>query len=163
MKMKGTLTYGLNAQDFEGLSERTKRKLLVLMSRISEASYRRGCQQAQEMECAHDRIGGWRYGNLDKSPGFDTRHIKFTALERLDIEYGPQLYEVGLHVPACVAAKAPVRRYDGISFFTCRKCGRATALAKDDVWGKIFRCVHCCAVLMDCRDVPPPGERGKQA
>jgi hypothetical protein len=97
---KGTLLYGLKPEAFEVLHPKTKKNLLTLMARISEASYRRGCQQAQVMEFAHDRVSDWRYGDLDKSPGFDARLVEFTALERLDIEYGGYLDQIGLRIPS---------------------------------------------------------------
>jgi hypothetical protein len=39
-----SVAYGLKCGEFDNLSERDKRRLVKLMARISEASYRRGFQ-----------------------------------------------------------------------------------------------------------------------
>ena len=40
-----SVAYGLHHGEFDNLNDDTKRKLIRLMARISEASYRRGFQQ----------------------------------------------------------------------------------------------------------------------
>lgn len=90
------------------LSEREKTAVLKLMSRISEASYRRGFQQGARF--AEDGVVGdqgdiakWRYGHqLDKAPthveilGPKRKHPWQDAALRLDVEFGNSLADVGL-------------------------------------------------------------------
>jgi hypothetical protein len=71
--IKGTLLSGFKPGEFDDLPEKTKRRLVRLMARISEKSYRRGCQQALTTGCAHKSISDWRYQTLDKSQGVDTK------------------------------------------------------------------------------------------
>jgi len=58
--------------EFEDLPKSTKRKLVKLMARISEKSYRRGVQQALAVGFTHKSVSDWRYGDMNKSKGIDT-------------------------------------------------------------------------------------------
>jgi DNA-directed RNA polymerase subunit RPC12/RpoP len=42
--------------------------------------------------------------------------------------------------------------------YKCEKCRKTTNLSDDDIWGKVIRCVHCTAVLMDNRHTLPPNK-----
>lgn len=43
-------TVNLKREDFEGINEKTKKKLILLISRIMERAYRRGVQQTLVMD-----------------------------------------------------------------------------------------------------------------
>ena len=86
--------YGLKEGEFDDLDPKVKKRLLKLMSRISEMSYRRGAQhgafliggvtEGQEYE----RIAKWRFrSSLDRSVGVDGRKVVTDAMKRLFIEY----------------------------------------------------------------------------
>jgi DNA-directed RNA polymerase subunit RPC12/RpoP len=40
--------------------------------------------------------------------------------------------------------------------YRCTKCSKTTHVSAEDIWGKIIRCVHCAAILMDNRHTLPP-------
>lgn len=35
----------------------------------------------------------------------------------------------------------------------CGSCKKSTRIPKAEFWGKIFRCVHCCEVIADERNL----------
>lgn len=95
-----SVAYGLKDDDFSHIDQATQKKLIKLMARISEKSYRRGFQHGQ---CFANE--GYRAvdGNhlrfdvpIDKSPYTDTFHPNgkwapnsgHSAIERLLMEYG---------------------------------------------------------------------------
>lgn len=87
--------YGLKDGEFSDLPQKIKNKLLRLMARIMERAYRRGVQQAMEMEPTVEigDLHAYRYENsLDDSLGLDG--FRSSSLERLAME--ESLDEVGL-------------------------------------------------------------------
>lgn len=93
-------TYGLKLHEFSHLSGDDSKKLVRLIARISERSYRRGVQQTITLYRKNsilpqiiDNLYDYRYENdLDNSYGLDG--LKTTSLERLDME--ESLREIGL-------------------------------------------------------------------
>lgn len=96
---------GIKERALADLSASEKRAVLNLLSRISEASYRRGAQQGvtfQERCPEHlpKSLWSWRYErSLDKAPPLDGRPMSFleTSRDRLFCEYWSALRHVGLH------------------------------------------------------------------
>lgn len=97
---------GFSEDEFAAIDPRLKRKLLRLMARIAEKSYRRGYQQGEYLNRPENIGDEWRINpadlrhrtNLDVSPGVDSKHYKTTSLERLDMECGV-LRELGFEFP----------------------------------------------------------------
>lgn len=90
-----SLAHGLKFGEFNDIPNEKISKLIRLMARISEKSYRRGVQQAAMFFIEKDGAGiidsdqsslhDWRYGtSLDESPGLDGYHS--SSLERLFCE-----------------------------------------------------------------------------
>ena len=88
----GSSRFGLVMGEFDHLPDKTKKKLVNLMSRIMERAYRRGVQQALCMQ-ENDQIEEWilgdthkyRYGkSLANSIGLDG--FTTTSIERLFME-----------------------------------------------------------------------------
>lgn len=82
--------YGLRHGEFDHLTDGDRGKLLRLMARLAEKSYRRGAQQGAvlgaEGVIAHD-LHAWRYErSLDRCPWLDDPQHTETALDRLLIE-----------------------------------------------------------------------------
>lgn len=103
MNLKYThgIAKGLSEGEFSDFSPACKKKLLGLMSRISEASFRRGLQHGELF--AKDGRRLWiktvdlRFDvTLDKSPAADDRGFRPTALERLGYEHSSTLIALGL-------------------------------------------------------------------
>lgn len=101
MKIDSGIGKGLRYDEFAKLPEITQRKLLKLLARVSESSFRRGLQHGNHFAKTGKpmwisptdlRFGG-RFG-LDKSPWVDTKGGGTPSLERLWLEYG-DLYELG--------------------------------------------------------------------
>jgi hypothetical protein len=93
---KGSVGHGFEFDEFADIPPKTTKKLMKLMARIAEQSYRRGFQQALESELpiTVDVIWKWRYDPpLDGSPS-PFGHNKSTSLERLDIENGITLRDL---------------------------------------------------------------------
>lgn len=95
---------GLCEGEFASLNERTLRRLVTLMSRISESSFRRGLQHGQHFERKGIRL--WitpeklRFDiSLDKSPMPCSRFPKFSATDRLQFEHGGTLQALGFVLP----------------------------------------------------------------
>lgn len=86
-----SVAFGLKEGEFASLPEPTRNKLVRLMSRISEASFRRGFQHG----CVQTKKGAvkgdpsvLRFGrSLDKSPWAETASGGLSAKERLFCEY----------------------------------------------------------------------------
>ena len=93
------VTKGFRDQRFLSLSERDKRDILKLMARVAEQAYRRGAQQGAGLAGKPSFRGDlweWRYRpSLDLSPWVD-HPTTTTSLDRLDVECGEQLRELGL-------------------------------------------------------------------
>ena len=90
---------GFRQRRFFDLSDRDKRDMLRLMARVAEQAYRRGVQQgaglAGKSSFRRD-LWEWRYRpSLDLSPWVD-HPTTTTSLDRLDVECGEQLRELGL-------------------------------------------------------------------
>ena len=99
MKLPLSVMDGLRFGEFEALPKLVKKRLIKLMSRISEASYRRGAQQAMWLPFEHECDHKWRFSNLSKSKGIDKPRCKYeaemTSAERFDIEYGDKMRQIG--------------------------------------------------------------------
>jgi hypothetical protein len=91
--IKSSILQGLKMNEFSELPKPTLRKLVKLMARISERSYRRGVQQALSVGCIHP-VSNWRYAPLERSAGIDTPSSK-SVIYRL-FEQNPELDQVGL-------------------------------------------------------------------
>jgi len=65
--IRGSILSGFKEDEFKDLPKGTKKKLIKLMSRISEKSYRRGFQHGAECKFFHKNIGDWRSGRPDVS------------------------------------------------------------------------------------------------
>lgn len=98
-----SVAYGLKGMEFEHLNKRTKKKLLRLMSRISEKSYRRGFQHGKDIERPTVDASHLRFDvTLHRSPYTDIYYPDgrwapksgMSALDRLWCEYGV-LWELG--------------------------------------------------------------------
>jgi hypothetical protein len=97
-----SIAAGLRFGQFDHLSARDKSKLIRLMARIAEKSYRRGYQ--------HGRLplitGEWNIDpvvlrfdrSLDKSPYTDSPYMRHTSIERLFMECG-ELHSIGFQEP----------------------------------------------------------------
>ncbi len=87
-----SVAYGLRQREFDDLSERTRKKLVRLMSRISEASFRRGYQhgrfQTQRGKVEVDPAILRFDKSLNQSPWAETAKGGMSADERLFCEYG---------------------------------------------------------------------------
>lgn len=110
--MKGTLGDGFQIDELRELDAKLtkseRKKLKKIIARISEASYRRGAQQAlwvdKENRWFNDKAremvisGEHRYGiTLDKSPALEGPRVwTRTSLDVLDTEYGIKLHNLGL-------------------------------------------------------------------
>lgn len=104
------LTDGLPPDCFADLSPVHKRRLVKLMARISEKSYRRGlqhgvCDHAKECGLTEADASYLRFEvSIDRSPWFGYPTMKHnlgrgtTAIERLDMEYGGYLSELGIYL-----------------------------------------------------------------
>jgi len=77
---------GLKYREFGSLDTRTKKKLIKLMARISESSYRRGFQHGTLGIHIIDPVTLRFDRSLDKSPYTDTKG-GHTSKERLEMEY----------------------------------------------------------------------------
>ena len=97
-----SVAHGLKPCQFSNLPPAVRRKLVRLMARIAEKSYRRGYQHG--VESGPDRCiepGDLRFRrSLDKSPYTDTPypHGGHTAIERLFMECG-ELQQLGFDEP----------------------------------------------------------------
>lgn len=90
-----SILQGLKHQEFRDLPAKVRRKLVVLMARLAEKSYRRGANHALEVGCIHN-VNKWRYGTLARSVGIDTQRSE-SVVERL-FEQNGELRQVGLEV-----------------------------------------------------------------
>jgi hypothetical protein len=105
------LNDGLPPDCLAGLPAATQRRLVKLMARISEKSYRRGlqhglCKHAKECGLTEADAGYLRYEvSIDRSPWFGYPSMKhsfgrgISAIERLDMEYGPNLCGLRINLP----------------------------------------------------------------
>lgn len=98
-------THGLDEGEFDHLDEKTKKKLIRLMSRIMERAYKRGVQQAVTLVESGKKfpvlengstLYKWRYEkSLDKSYGIHEWFVT-SSIERLMMEE-PDLIEIGFY------------------------------------------------------------------
>ena len=68
--VKSSILYKFDAGQFDHLSWEDKNKLIFLIARISEKSYKRGVMQGRfsGVSWKEDKVAKWRYsGNVDKS------------------------------------------------------------------------------------------------
>jgi hypothetical protein len=96
-----SIAYGLSENEFAELPQRTRKKLIRLMARIAEKSYRRGFQHGGDItgESLCVDPSDLRLSpafSLDRSPYTDTPypHGGHTSIERLMMECG-ELNEIG--------------------------------------------------------------------
>lgn len=98
---KYSVAYGLQENEFDALDDKVKTKLLTLMSRISESSYRRGFQHGKLNQKTINPSKLRFEISLDKAPftanmkgrqWIDSGH---KSIDRLDIEHGMVLSEIG--------------------------------------------------------------------
>jgi hypothetical protein len=96
------VAHGLKYGEFQELPKQTKKKLVRLMARVAEQSYRRGFQQGREMPWGRHSVNpaDFRFKrSLDKSPYTDTRgRGGHSAIDRLFMECGG-LLEIGFSDP----------------------------------------------------------------
>jgi hypothetical protein len=92
---------GIEEDALAGLTAAQQRVVLVLLARVSEASYRRGAQQGAHIQ-AHrperlpDCLATWRYNiHADQSPWLDDIRTE-PAMQRLESEYRALLRYAGL-------------------------------------------------------------------
>lgn len=102
--MKNSVAHGCEYGEFAHLSEKDKKKLIKIMSKVMERAYRRGVQQA--LTVPRDRMNqdffdkdlglyNWRYEKrLSTSEGIDG--FKTKSIERLFME-DPCLIEIGFY------------------------------------------------------------------
>jgi hypothetical protein len=88
-----SLAAGLRHGEFDELDKRTKKKLIRLMARIAEQSYRRGYQHGTLPSRTVDPAVLRFERSLDKAPFTDSK-MSFTSIERLRMECGV-LREIG--------------------------------------------------------------------
>ena len=94
---------GFVHREFDGLDAGLKRKMLTLMARISEKSYRRGFQQGHECErTVIVDLLDWRFPESQEDCRYDVCPSPFgdcstTAIDRLFMEV-QTLREIGLTV-----------------------------------------------------------------
>ena len=84
---KSSIAYGLHEDEFDGLPTSTKRKLVRLMARIAEQSYRRGFQHGAVLEnkAWMDPLELRYRQSLDESP-YTHSPGGHTSVERLFME-----------------------------------------------------------------------------
>ncbi len=92
--MEQSVAYGLHMQEFENIEEDKRKKLIRLMARIMESSYRRGAQQSLYMErnggtptlCSERELYEYRYDpDIDTSVGITG--FTSSSIDRLFTEY----------------------------------------------------------------------------
>lgn len=94
-----SVAYGLHLEEFNDLPEKTRKQLVRLISRISEASFRRGFQHG----CVQTKNGSVQIDpailrfkrSLDVSPWAESASGGMSAIDRLQCEYGV-LSQLGL-------------------------------------------------------------------
>jgi hypothetical protein len=87
---RNSVVYGLKEDAFEHLSDRDKKRLVRLMARLAEKSYRRGVQHGSLLTkgMSEDVMVKWRFEpSLDTSPWIDSRTVQ-KSIERLFMEAG---------------------------------------------------------------------------
>lgn len=103
-----SVAFGLKFGEFATLDKSTREKLILLMARISEKSYRRGFQYGKEIDgpTVDPNKFCFEGPSLDRSPFTDTFHKDgrwahksgHSSLERLMIECG-ELRKIGFEFP----------------------------------------------------------------
>ena len=102
---KNSVAHGIDYGEFAKLSNSSKKKLIALMARISEKSYRRGFQHGKEITRPVVDPAYFRFEiPIDKSPYTDEfsqagtwlSNSGSSAIERLEMEY-PELSEIGFY------------------------------------------------------------------
>jgi hypothetical protein len=95
-----SIAKNLHEGEFADITPACREKLLNLIARISESSFRRGLQHglyfAEKQIPLRTDPWTFRYrATLDKSPCIDAKGWTPTALERLNIEHGHELLLLG--------------------------------------------------------------------
>ena len=93
--MKNSICKGLNCDEFHDLTNAQRKKIVKLLARVSEKSYRRGAQQSQNVPWVHDSQSKWRYSNIDKSIGINKK-FGIKTVDRLFVQY-PELNKTAFH------------------------------------------------------------------
>lgn len=98
-----SITSGIDPELFLGLTNKQEKAICTLLARVQEATFRRGYQQGQECGSiakvsGHDLRYGRKVRKLDTAlePVQGFRAIE--SMERLYIEHGIELSEIGLDV-----------------------------------------------------------------
>jgi hypothetical protein len=101
-KIDTGIAKGLHENQFADLTPACRERLLTIMARISESSFRRGLQHGIYFteKGVRLRTDPWTFrykATLDKSPPIDGKKGGWlpTALQRLNIEHGMTLLELG--------------------------------------------------------------------
>lgn len=94
--IKNSILHGLKINEFQDITPAMRQKLIKLMARLAEKSYRRGVQQALSVGCIH-LVSDWRDGPLERSVGINTQSAK-TDIERL-FSQNTELQMVGFDEP----------------------------------------------------------------
>lgn len=103
MKAAYDVTSGIDPELFDNLSEKQKKAICTLLARVQEATFRRGFQQGQECGqiakiSGHDLRYGRKVRKLDISPEPVRGWPAIESMQRLFIEHGVDLAEIGLDV-----------------------------------------------------------------
>jgi hypothetical protein len=98
MKTDDAITKGCAVGEFTLPPDKVER-LLDIIARVSEASYRRGWQQGRFSKAPTEGDYDFRYRRpLSRSDAPDIP-FRMTARDRLAVEYGSELALAGLHNP----------------------------------------------------------------
>ena len=98
---KYCILYGMESLlgEFRSIPTPVRKKLIKLMARISEKSYRRGVHQALSLKVKsdfpYDDIHKWRYANPDKSVGLGMNGLTESTKGRF-FEQNPELHDIGI-------------------------------------------------------------------
>ena len=83
--------------DLSYIKSDDQKKLVKIISRISEASYRRGVQQGQEAIEAVHSIAGKDLHKFRYEVSLDKKFFGMTPVDRLYAEYDDSLDDIGLY------------------------------------------------------------------
>lgn len=96
---KSSVAFGLKRNEFDHLSDQDVKKLIRLIARISESSYRRGFQHGVVETGGECGMDSWKWRHeksLDNSPWAMHPPKTTTSIERLMTEHGI-LDDIGLY------------------------------------------------------------------
>ena len=99
---KYSILYGMESLlvEFRHIPKPVRKKLIKLMARISEKSYRRGVHQSVSLKVKsdfpHKNIEKWRYANQEKSLGVGAACHFSSTMERF-FEQNPEVSHIGIY------------------------------------------------------------------